>query len=190
MASDDAAVRQPDFMAGAHFGCHRRKFDRQVLDQSMTHGGLELGRQLGSTDQAGAVQADVEIAEDIARLQPARPFLERIEVSGGIGAADHCADRRSDHDVRDDAVGEQRSENADMGKSARSSAAQRKADDRPPDAAKSDLSIAVRGGVAAPRSDFPAQGFSLEAQAYSQWPGLARMSNAHGLCGWSWPLMS
>ncbi len=58
-----------------------------------------------------------------------------MEVAGGICAADNAADRRPDHHVGDDAMGNQRPEDADMGKSARGAAAQREANHRPPDCA-------------------------------------------------------
>ncbi len=102
-------------MAGANLGRHGRKFQRQVLDQGRTDGGLQLRRQPVAADQSGAVEADVEIAEDIARLQAARPLLQRIELPDGIGAADHRADRGADHDTGNDAMGQQGPENSDMG---------------------------------------------------------------------------
>ena len=136
---DHAAVGQPDLVAGADFGGHGGEFQRQVLDQGRADRGLQLRRQLVAADQARAVETDVEIAEDTARLQAARPFLQRIELPGGIGAADHRADRGADHDIGNDAVGDQGPEDADMGKSARGAAAQRQPDHRPPDAAQPDL---------------------------------------------------
>ncbi len=118
-------------MAGADFGRNGGEFHRQFFDQDLAHRSLDFGRKLGAADQAGAVQADIEIGEDISRLQAARPFFHRIEMSGGIGAADHGADRGSDHDVGDDSVGHQRPDDADMGKAARGAAAQRQSDHRP-----------------------------------------------------------
>ncbi len=91
-------------MAGADFGRHRGKFQRQVLDQGLADGGLELRGKLFAADQARAVETDIQIAQDTSRLQAARPFFERVEMSGRIGAADHGADRGADHDVGDDAV--------------------------------------------------------------------------------------
>ena len=114
---------------------------------------LELGGELVAADQAGAVEADIEIAEDIARLQAARPFLQRVEMAGRIGAADHGADRGADHDVGNDAMGDQRPDDADMGKSARGAAAQRQPDHRPPDAAQTDLVAAVGAVLAAAHQD-------------------------------------
>src|SRR5207302_6965575 len=46
-------------------------------------------------------------------------FRSRIEMAGGIGAAHHRADRGADHDIGDDAVGDQRPDDADMGETAR-----------------------------------------------------------------------
>ena len=62
--------------------------------------------------------------------EAARPFLEAVELAGGIAAADHGADRGADDDVRHDAVREQRAHHADMGKAARGAAAEREPDAR------------------------------------------------------------
>src|SRR6202022_2065928 len=70
-------------------------------------------------------------------------------MSGRIGAADHRADRGADHHIGDDAMGNQRPDDAYVGKPARGAAAQRQPDHRPPDAAKSYL-VAVINAVFAP----------------------------------------
>ncbi len=51
-------------------------------------------------------------------------------------------------------MGNQRPDNADMGKSARGAAAQRQPDHRPPDAAKTHLVAAVRAVLAASDQNF------------------------------------
>src|SRR6185437_6255619 len=60
-------------------------------------------------------------------------------MAGRIGAADHRADRCADNNVRDDAMGEQDSENTDMGQAARGAAAEREPDHRAPNRPKPDL---------------------------------------------------
>ena len=70
-------------------------------------------------------------------------MFQRIELPRGVGAANHRADRGADHDVGDDAMGNQRPDDADMGKSARGAAAERQPDYRPPDAAEPHLVTAV-----------------------------------------------
>ena len=122
------------------------------------------GGELGAADQAGAVEADIEIAEDIARLQAARPFFQRVEMAGGIGAADHGADRGADHDIGHDAVGDQRPDDADMGETARGAAAQRQPDHRPPDAAEPYFVAAVRAVLAAPDQTIQHLNYLLLAQ--------------------------
>src|SRR6185437_16285284 len=97
-----------------------------------------------AADQATSVEADVEVAEDVAHLQAARPFLQRVEMAGSVSAADDGADRGADHDVRHDVVGEQGPQDADMGKAPRRAAAEREADDRPADAAKADFLAGIR----------------------------------------------
>src|SRR5262245_12701043 len=131
-------------MAGANFGCYARELERQILDQRIADRSLELRGELLSADQPGAIQADVEIAEDVAHLQTARPFLQGVEMAGDIGAANHGADRGSDHDIRYDAMGKQRAHDADMGKAARRAAAERDADHRPADAAEADFFTIIR----------------------------------------------
>ena len=147
---------QPDLMAGADFGRDGGEFQRQFLDQGLAQCRLELGREPVAADQAGAVEPDVEIAENIARPQAARPFLEPVEMSRGIGAADHSPDRGADHHIGDDAVRHQRPDNADVGKSARSAAAQGQPDHRPPGAAEANLVGGYQGRSGRGRSGFPA----------------------------------
>ena len=144
---------QPDLMAGADFGRHGCKFYRQILDQGRADRCLELSSQLVAADQARAVETDIEIAEDISRLQAARPVFKRIQMPRGIGAANDRADRGADHDIGDDAVGDQRPDDADMGKSAGSAATQSKPNHRPPDAAETDLVTAIRAVLAAPNQN-------------------------------------
>ena len=140
---DHRSMRQPDLVTGADFGRDGRELDRQILDQVRPDRSFELGGELGAADQAGAVEADVEIAEDVAGLQRARPFLQPVEMPGRIGAADHRADGGADHDIGHDAVGDQRLQDADMGKAARGAAAQRESDDRLADTAKADLAVVI-----------------------------------------------
>src|SRR6185436_8958134 len=100
---------------------------------------LQLGGEFVAADQSGSIQADVEIGENISRLQAARPRLAAVEMAGRIVAPDHRADRGADHHIGNDAVRDQGFDDADMGKSARRAPAQRKAEHRPPDAAEPDL---------------------------------------------------
>ena len=63
-------------------------------------------------------------------VSAARPVFQRVELAGGVAAADHGADRGADDDVGHDAVREQRAHDADMGKAARGAAAERQPDGR------------------------------------------------------------
>src|SRR5260370_23003092 len=90
-----------------------------------------MSSQLVAANQARAVEADIEIAKDISRLQAARPFFKRIQMPRGIGAADYRADRGAHHDIGDDAVRDQPPHDADMGKSAGSAATQGEPNHRP-----------------------------------------------------------
>src|ERR1700694_1066900 len=172
---------QPDLMAGADFGGHGGEFQRQILDQDRADRGLQLRRKLVATDQARAVEADIEIAENISRLQAARPFFKRIEMPGRIGAANHRADRSADHDIGDDAMGNQRPHDPDMGKSTRGAAAQRQPDHRPPDAAKPYLVAAVRAVLTASDQNIQHR-YLLGAEGYSLLLDPATMYHKHGLC--------
>ena len=147
---DHAAMGQPDLMAGADFCRDGGKLQRQVFDMGPAEGRFELRGELVAADQAGSIEANVEIAEDIARLQAACPFLQRVEMPGGVGTADHRTDRGADHDIGNNAMGDQRPDNADMGKSTRGAAAERQPDHRTPDAAEPDLVQAGRAVLAPP----------------------------------------
>ena len=83
---------------------------------------------MAAADQAGAGQADVEIAEDAAHGEGARPAFQIVHFLGGIAAADHGTDRCADDHVRHDAVREQCAHHADMGKAARGASAERQTD--------------------------------------------------------------
>src|SRR5262249_32551370 len=141
---------QPDLMAGANFGRNARKFERQILDQGIADRGFELACELLAADQAASVQADVEIAENVAHLQSARPLFQRVEMAGDESAADYGADRGADHDIGADAVGKQGPNDADMGKAACGATAERKSDDRPANAAETDLVAAFSSVLATP----------------------------------------
>src|SRR6202163_4710510 len=137
-------------MSGADFGRDGRKFQRNFLDDGLAVRGFQLARQLVTADQARTVEPDIEIAQDISRLQAARPVFQRIEMPCGIGAANDRADRGPDHHVGDDAVGDQCPDDADMGKSAGGATAQREADHRPPDTPETPLVATVLAVLAAP----------------------------------------
>ena len=85
---------------------------------------------MAAADEAGAGQADIEMAQHAAHRQRARPGLQTVELIGGIAAADHGADRGADDDVGHDAVRDQGAHDADMGKAARGAAAERQTDGR------------------------------------------------------------
>jgi hypothetical protein len=126
-------------MTGADLGRHRRKLDRQILDQRRADRGLQLGRKLGAANQSGTVETDIQVTKDIPRLQAARPFFQLVQLASRMSAANHRADRSADDDVRNNAMRNQGPDDADMGKSACGSAAKGQPDHRPPDAAKTHL---------------------------------------------------
>lgn len=134
-------------MTGVEFGGNRSKAHRQVFDPTVSQGLGQFAGEVAAADQAGAGQADVEIAEDAANFQPARPGLQTVELAGGIAAADHGADRGTDDDVRHDAVRGQSLQHADVSKAARGAAAERQANARPR-AFRFDLGRGVGGAVA------------------------------------------
>ncbi len=122
------AAGQPDFMAGIEFCGDGGEADRQIVDAVIGERRVQFGRKMAAANKPGPGQADVEIAEDVAHVEAARPFLQAVELAGGIAAADHGADRGADDDVRHDAVRGERAHHADMGKAARGAAAERKPD--------------------------------------------------------------
>ena len=149
-------------MPGPDLGRDGGEFQWQLFDQGLSHRRLKPGGELGAADQARAIKADIEIAENVAWPQAARPFLESVEMPRGIGAADHGPDRGADHDIGVDAVGNQGPDNADMGKSARGAAAQHQPDHWPPDAAQPDLVAAVGAVLTAADQVFQHRGVSMD----------------------------
>ena len=85
---------------------------------------------MAAANEAGSGQADIEMAQHAAHGQRARPGFQAVELIGGIAAADHGADRGADNDVGHDAMREQGTHDADMGKAARGAAAERQTDGR------------------------------------------------------------
>lgn len=79
-------------------------------------------------DQAGTADADVEVAEDAAERQVARPELQLLELAVRIAAADQRPHRGADDDVGNDTVLAQRVDDADMGKAARCAATEDETD--------------------------------------------------------------
>ena len=67
---------------------------------------FQLGGEVIAADQPGAGEVDVEIAQDAAHGERARPFFQVVELAGGVAAADHRADRGADDDIGHDAVRE------------------------------------------------------------------------------------
>src|ERR1700733_12659353 len=175
----------PGFVAGAHFGRNAGIFQRQVFDQSLTDRGLKFCGKLLAADQARAIELEIEVGKDVARLQATCPLFQRIEMSCGKGSADHGSDRGADDDVGNDAVRDQRLDDANMGKTARGPPSERQPDYRPPAAG-------LAGGfpVVMASADPVQHGGSdlLSAQAgYREKAAPARLPDKHGLCrGWGW----
>ena len=130
------ASRQPDFVTGADLGRDRGETHRQIFDRVLPIACSSRSRQPAAADQAGTADADVEIAEDAAQRQGARPDLQLIELAVRIAAADQRAHRGADDDVGNDAVLAQGVDDADMGKAARRAAAEDEADRGPPAACR------------------------------------------------------
>jgi hypothetical protein len=151
---------------------------------NLTDRRLHLQGKLVAANQARAVETDIEIAQDVSRLQAACPLFKRVEMPRGIGAANHRADRGADHDIGDDAVCNQGTHDADMGKSAGGTAAQRQTDHRPPNAAKPDL-VAGIGALLAAAHPVIQHRKSPSGTNYALQLGPARTYHKHGLCrGW------
>jgi hypothetical protein len=117
-------------VAGADFSGNGRKTYRQVLDIFVADRLFKLVREPAASDQTGAADFHVEIADDAAHRQRARPGFERIELTGGIAAADQRTHRRADDNVRLDAMRDERAHHPDMGEAARRAAAENETDGR------------------------------------------------------------
>src|SRR5262245_5630608 len=83
-----------------------------------------------ASNQPGSRKAEVEVAEDAAHCESARPGFQVVHFFCCVTPADNRADRGADNHIGDDAVLEQLAHDADMGKSTRSAAAKRQADGR------------------------------------------------------------
>src|SRR6185437_6905156 len=118
------------FMTGVEFGGNRGKAHRQILDAAVGQRLLKLFGEVSAPDETGAGQTDVEISQDAAHRQPARPFLQPFHLARGVATANHRADRGADNDVRYNAVRGQRPQHTDMRKAARSAAAECEPDAR------------------------------------------------------------
>src|SRR5262249_21388608 len=88
------------------------------------------GGGAAADSETETADAHVEIADDAPHGQRARPVLQRVELIGGVTAADQCAHRGADDDVGFDAVCHQGAHDADMGKTARRAAAEHESDRR------------------------------------------------------------
>src|SRR6185295_13425553 len=71
---DHAAMGEPDLVTGPHFGCYACEFLRQILDRDLSDRGFELRREFVAADQPGPIETNIEVAQDAARLQAARPL--------------------------------------------------------------------------------------------------------------------
>ena len=120
----ERAPRQPDFMAGADLGRDRRETHWQIFDRRVADRLFEPSREAAAADQAGTADPDVEIAEDAAQRQGARPALQLIELAVRIATADQRAHRGADDDVGKDAVLAEGMDDADVGEAARRAAAE------------------------------------------------------------------
>src|SRR5271170_6647647 len=125
-------MREPDFMTGADFRGYGGELHREFLDQGWTDRGLELRGEFFAANQTRTIEANVEITQDVSRLQAACPLFKLVQMTGRVGAANDGANRGADHDIRNDAICDQRPDDADMGKAARRTTAEREPDNRPP----------------------------------------------------------
>src|SRR3569833_2612796 len=75
-------------------------------------------------------------------------------MTGSVGATDHGADRRPDHNVGNEAVRQQGADDADMGEAARRAAAQSKPDHRLANRPQPNLATLVSAVLAASNQHF------------------------------------
>ena len=115
-------------MAAADFGGDGRKTGRQVLDHAVAEVAVEAIDEALAVDKASAGEVEVEVAEYAPSRQVTGEKFEMVELVGGEATADHGPDRCAGNDVRPDTGLLQCPQNADVGPSARGSAAQRQSD--------------------------------------------------------------
>jgi len=74
-------------MAGADLGRDGGDFSGSSSIRAWPKAASSWAASLPPADQPRSVQLDVQIGENVARLQAARPFFQLIELSRRIGAA-------------------------------------------------------------------------------------------------------
>src|SRR5665213_2178859 len=83
---------------------------------------------MATANETGAGQAEIQIAQNAAYGERARPCFQTIELPGGVTTTHHRADRRADDDVGDDVVGDKGAHHPNMREPARRAAAERERD--------------------------------------------------------------
>jgi len=122
------ATRDPDFVAGLEFRRYGGKAHGQLLNRCITGGLKQLVGKAASIEQRRAAKADIEIAEHAAAGEAAAPGFDAIEIARRVAASDHGADRRTGDDVRNNSLGDQAADNANMREPACGTTAQHQPD--------------------------------------------------------------
>src|SRR6476619_7360356 len=100
-------------MAGAEFSGDCGKARRQLLDRDLANRLVQFLDQPSAVDQPRPAETHIEIAEHASACERAAPFLGTVELSRRETAADDRADGGAGDDVRREALGDQRAEDAD-----------------------------------------------------------------------------
>ncbi len=105
-------------MTGVEFRRNRCETDRKIFDAAFLQARFKLRSEMAPADQAGARQADVEVAEHAAHRQRACPVVEVVHFLGRIAAAYYSTDGSTNDHIGHDTVCLQGADHADMRKTA------------------------------------------------------------------------
>ena len=108
---------------------HGAERHRQLLDLAVVERAPDGGHEPRAFEQP-AGQAHVHERDDVAAVHSEHPFLEALEIAGGVGCGDQCTDRRSADEIRPNAFALEHSNYAQVGPSARRAAAEHEPDAR------------------------------------------------------------
>src|SRR5262245_52845797 len=91
-------------MTGIELRCDRRETDRQIFNTAFLQACFKTRSEMAASDQAGAGQTNIEVAQHASHRERARPGLQVVHFLGGIAAADNGADGCADDHVGNDTV--------------------------------------------------------------------------------------
>src|SRR5450631_111105 len=124
----DIAFGQPDFMPSAKFGRDRRKTLVEFVEAAAGEFPVEFTPKSLTAEKAHAGKRHVHHAQDTLLCQIACEMLYLLELSGGIGPANHASDGSARDDIGVNSVCVEFEQDADMRPAARGASPKRDTD--------------------------------------------------------------